>query len=145
MNMKVNISKEDNCSCKGSSLDKLIQPSILIILSNSNEIHGYGIIQKLEEMDSVGVDKAGVYRTLKIMEEKGHIDSAWLDEENKPSKKVFSINKSGYYCLYNWISTLKKYRSKLDGIIEVGSTALVNLKSSSGDVTLWDEDGGEIK
>lgn len=137
MNTEPNMMAEDNCSCTGATLDKLIQPSILIILSKHSEIHGYAIVQELENMNTSGADKAGVYRTLKTMEERGHIDSKWHNEEDKPSKKVFSLNKSGYYCLYNWMSTLKNYKNKMDNIIEEGSKALINIKDSSGEVKLW--------
>ncbi len=118
------ITADESCSCRGANLDKLIQPSILIILSKYSKMHGYAIVRELEDIESAGVDKAGIYRTLKILEERGHIDSEWQNEDDKPSKKVFSLNRSGYYCLYNWVSTLRNYKIKLDKIIEDGDAAL---------------------
>lgn len=105
-----------SCSCIGSNLDKLLQPMILTILSGQ-EGHGYAIIQALEEMEGAKVDKAGAYRTLKILEERGKISSYWLDSEDKQKKRIYQITEDGKDCLQNWIETLNNYKMKMDRII----------------------------
>lgn len=42
------ISESDKCSCKGSNLDKFLQPAILSLLAKKN-LNGYLIIQELED------------------------------------------------------------------------------------------------
>lgn len=118
MNMKNK--KNKNCSCQGASLDKLIQPNILIILSSKKECHGYAIVQELEKIEVAGIDKSGVYRTLKSMEERGIIKARWDNSEGDPPKKVYSLTDYGVGCLKNWVETLIDYRAKISEIINVG-------------------------
>ena len=138
MEYEANLITAESCSCKGSNLDKLIQPSVLILLSHHEKMHGYAIVQELEKAEPGGIDKAGVYRTLKLMEERDHISSSWEDEKDGPSKKMFSLTKFGYYCLMNWMGTLRDYRDKVDNIISEGRDALDMVKAGSGEVKLWD-------
>ena len=114
----------EGCSCLGNNLDRLVQPSILVILAEERSLHGYAILQKLGQNEPFGIDKSGVYRTLKKMEESGHIKSEISDENNKSSKKIFSITDSGLDCLQNWMITLADYKKKLDKIIETGNKIL---------------------
>lgn len=107
------------CSCKGYHLDKLLQPSILIILA-TQELHGYSLIQELENREifyGEKIDKAGVYRTLKLMEERNLIKSEWDLKQRGPAKKVYSILDEGLVCLVNWIDTLENYKKTIDEII----------------------------
>jgi hypothetical protein len=51
------LDETSKCSCKGYNLDKLLQPSILIILAQQN-MHGYMIIQELERRNVFEEEKA---------------------------------------------------------------------------------------
>ncbi len=111
--------KKNKCSCKGYNLDKLIQPNILILLSKQN-LHGYSIIQELENKDLFNGEKAdntGVYRTLSTLEEKELIKYEWVLESSGPAKKVYHITDAGIECLSNWVGTLEVYRKTIDAII----------------------------
>lgn len=112
------------CSCLGSNLDKLLQPMILTILAQ-HEAHGYAIIQVLEELEGEKIDKAGAYRTLKVLEERGHISYYWLDSEDSQKKKIYSLTEDGRACLKNWIETLKNYRRKVDRIVKGAEAVLI--------------------
>ena len=99
------------CSCKGYNLDKLLQPRILTLLS-AGEMHGYMIVQKLEDKDLFpggNADKVGIYRTLNVLEEKNMISSEWNVEGPGNARKIYRINDSGKECLINWIHTLEDY------------------------------------
>ena len=61
------------CACRGSFLERFIQPSILLLL-NEEPMHGFSILKKLyksDVMDYSSIDPTGLYRTLKKMEESG--------------------------------------------------------------------------
>lgn len=113
------------CSCEGDNLDKLLQPQILTILSNE-ALHGYVIIQKLEDklLQGEKIDRTGVYRTLKILEDKDLVSSEWDVEGNGAAKKIFKINLSGEKCLANWIDTLDGYQKKIDKILTEARSAI---------------------
>lgn len=123
---RIQVNKERKCSCLGSTLDKLIQPSILIIIERLGECHGYVILQELEKVERDGIDKAGTYRTLKLMEERGLIKSRWSGEGGDPPKKIFSMAEEGYLCLQNWVETLEQYQAKLNSIINEAQRVLKN-------------------
>ncbi len=51
------------CPCEGSTLDKLVQPAILTILSDG-PLHGYGLAERLSQMPMFRGQKpdgAGIY------------------------------------------------------------------------------------
>ena len=65
------------CACRGSFLERFIQPSILLLL-NEEPMHGFSILKKLyksDVMDYSSIDPTGLYRTLKKMEESGLLTS----------------------------------------------------------------------
>ena len=102
---------QKKCACKGSFLDKFIQPSILFELLD-NDKTGSGILKNLNKgtMAKYGkLDPTGFYRTLKKMDEAGTITSEWLTAGQEKPIKVYSITNSGRICLKTWEITLKQY------------------------------------
>lgn len=110
------------CPCAGGTLDKLIQPAILVILKEG-PLHGYRLVERLGDMPTLGgskPDASGVYRFLKAMENKGLVVSSWDTSQNGPAKKCYQLTTSGDACLRRWIATLEEYR---DGITSLLKTA----------------------
>lgn len=110
------------CSCNGYTLDKLIQPRILILFNRHHErLHGYRIIELLndESFSDEPIDSTGIYRTLNLMENKKLLCSEWEINETGPAKKVYRITERGKSCLVNWIKTLKKYQESISQILEI--------------------------
>lgn len=110
----------NKCACRGSNLDKLIQPVILLILREGNDM-GYGIIKKMEQyaMFQNGTpDATGVYRQLRLMEEKGNIAVVEQEEAPQGVKKLYCITEAGKQCLENWKSTLEAYEAAVREIRE---------------------------
>lgn len=120
------IDKKVKCSCKGYNLDKLLQPNILILLAKQN-LHGYSIIQELENKDLFNgerADNTGIYRTLNMLEEKGLVKSEWELESTGPAKKVYHITEAGLDCLGNWVVTLETYNKTIHMIIDEAKALL---------------------
>lgn len=114
------INKKVKCSCKGYNLDKLLQPNILILLAKHN-LHGYLIIQELENKNLFNGEKAdstGIYRTLKTLEDKALVKSEWDMDGTGAAKKIYKITIAGKECLANWIQTLEDYKKTIETIIE---------------------------
>ena len=112
---------EMSCPCKGSNLDKMLQPAILSCLYDK-DLHGFLLIRELAEnpmFDGMEPDKAGVYRYLKRMEESGTLTSHWemTGDGGKP-RRVFSITDRGRECMVTWFVALKQYAGNLDQLIE---------------------------
>ena len=83
-----------NCPCSGGTLDKLVQPAILAVLSESPS-HGYRIAERIAEMPNfVGEkpDVSGIYRFLKKMEATGLVTSSWETGGQGHAKRLYENN-----------------------------------------------------
>ena len=115
-----------NCPCTGVTLDKLIQPAILIVLMEG-PLHGYRLVERLSEMPILGgqkPDASGVYRFLKTMESKRLVVSSWDTSRTGPAKKAYQITGSGRSCLRRWITTLDRYRDGITRLLEAARHAV---------------------
>ena len=114
-----------NCPCAGGTLDKLIQPAILIILSECG-MHGYALVGRLSEMPMFAGDKpdpSGVYRLLKAMEGRGIVTSSWDTSQGGPAKRTYEITNPGRACLRAWINTLEGYRDAINLLLRAARSA----------------------
>ena len=108
----------DKCACKGSFLDRFVQPSILMLLMKE-DLHGFSILKKLysiEVMDYSSLDPTGPYRTLKKMEEAGLLRSKIDAGSEIQLRRIYSITDEGKICLIFWIDTLQHYRKRIDSL-----------------------------
>ena len=121
------IGENNKCSCKGYNLDRLLQPNILMILAKQ-DMHGYMIIQELEQMNQFHGEKAdntGVYRTLKTLEEREMVRFEWVLDETGPAKKNYRITDKGLECLSTWVRTLESYKKSIEHIIREAENVLI--------------------
>jgi DNA-binding PadR family transcriptional regulator len=114
--LKFSIKKKfDDCPCKGTNLEKLIHPAILTLLVGE-ELHGYSIVQKLQETHMLHgrkPDPSGVYRCLKQMEQGGYVSAVWDVSNPGAAKRLYKITEDGLECLKIWITTLDAYHHSL--------------------------------
>ncbi|MEA5050829.1 MAG: PadR family transcriptional regulator [Oscillospiraceae bacterium] len=109
---------EEKCACSGAYLDKFIQPSVLVVLSEG-PAHGFRLMTELRRRELVsyaGFDATGFYRTLKKMEQAGLVRGE-AHAFNGKVRRVFSITEEGRRCLVNWYMTLCAYRSNVSHIV----------------------------
>lgn len=122
----VKIEKRQKCPCQGGNLDRFIQPIILAILIRE-ECTGYQIVKRMENYSTcrdARPDPTGVYRYLKTMQNRGHIEKITLPGEHDKEKSLFSITESGRQCLGNWVTTLKTYGAAILQLAEEVSPEL---------------------
>ena len=108
-----------NCPCTGGTLDRLIQPAILVVLSDG-PLHGYRVAERMGEMPSFAGQKpdvSGIYRSLKSMERKELVIGSWDLSESGPAKKCYEITPAGRQCLREWITTLEGYRKGISDLL----------------------------
>jgi len=107
------------CPCTGGTLDRLIQPAILVVLAEG-PLHGYLVAERLGEMPSFAGQKpdvSGVYRFLKSMEHKELVVGSWDISESGPAKKCYQITPNGQRCLQAWVKTLEDYRKSITDLL----------------------------
>ena len=111
----------DNCPCSGGTLDRLVQPAILVILMDG-PLHGYRVAERIGEMPGFACpkpDMSGVYRFLKAMERKGLLVSSWDVSDGGPAKRTYQVTGSGEACLRRWIETLEAYRTGITNLLRL--------------------------
>jgi PadR family transcriptional regulator, regulatory protein PadR len=86
-----------------------MEPFVLVLLAGGGA-HGYSIIAQLDEMDITGtsVDVGQVYRTLRDLEEAGHVTSAWSTDPTGPRRREYRLTASGYAELDEWAAVMKE-------------------------------------
>ncbi|MBE6041562.1 MAG: nucleoside hydrolase [Clostridiales bacterium] len=106
-----------NFSCKGLYLDKLIQPCILIELSQE-PCYGLKLLQKLKDdgYTDNSLDPAGFYRNLRKMEKDGYLTSK-AEGKGPKARKIFTITDFGRRALINWEESLRKYERHINRIV----------------------------
>ena len=86
-----------------------MEPFVLVLLAGGGA-HGYSIIAQLDEMDITGtsVDVGQVYRTLRDLEEAGHVTSEWSNDPTGPRRREYRLTASGYAELDEWAAVMKE-------------------------------------
>lgn len=114
------------CPCEGSTLDKLVQPAILTILSDG-PLHGYGLAERLSQMPMFRGQKpdgAGIYRFLKALEGRGLVASSWDTSQPGPARRAYEMTAAGESCLRNWLKTLEAYRDGVNFLVRAARKAV---------------------
>ena len=86
--------------------EELTDSIFLILLAMKNPIHGYGLMQKIEELTAgnISIGPATMYTTIKKMKAVN-----WISEtESSDSKIVYKITKKGWQVLMKDYSRRKK-------------------------------------
>ncbi len=115
-----------DCPCAGGTLDRLIQPAILLTLAEA-PLHGYRLAERIGEMpmfQGTKPDASGVYRFLRTMEGKGMVVATWDLSESGPAKKSYQITPAGQQCLRQWIDTLHGYREGITSLLKAARKAV---------------------
>lgn len=92
-----------------------MEPFVLVVLATTGA-HGYAITGELEEMGITGgpVDIGQVYRTLRDLEESGHVTSVWSTAPVGPQRREYELTATGYALLDEWAAVMKE-RARLIG------------------------------
>jgi len=99
----------EDCPCSGKNMSNLTGPWILLILYSHEGTHGYEIKKiindYLGDLD-IPINITGLYRHLKILEERGMLFSKWDTPNKGPAKRKFFLTETGKKCLWRWMQTL---------------------------------------
>ena len=97
----------DQCRCEGGQPKNFARPCLLLCLSEASG-HGYDLIERLRPFGFEFNDPAGVYKTLRQMEQDGLITSEWEASTRGPARRVYSLTSDGRDLLEAWAHTLEK-------------------------------------
>jgi len=105
----MSITDFEACPCSGKNMSTLVGPWILLTLYHHTGTHGYEIqkiiLNRLQEMD-LGLNMAGLYRHLNLLEKRGMLTSTWETGEPGPARRRYFLTEAGKECLWRWLGTL---------------------------------------
>lgn len=114
-----------DCPCTGATLDRLVQPAILAVLTEG-PIHGYRLAERINEMAGRARDEpdvSGIYRFLKKMQTAGLVTSSWEAGAKGHARRLYEITSAGRSCLAHWTTTLEAYREMVTALLGAARAA----------------------
>ena len=72
----------------------------------------------------------GVYRVLRIMEERGLVVSAWDTSGSGPAKRSYQLTNQGRECFHRWIDTLDGHRRAIGKLLGAARRAAARMKKN---------------
>lgn len=108
---------------RGPIKSKTIFPVLLLHLIREQPDHGYGLMQRIENVcgDLVAVNTNKIYPLLRRLEERGFVTATW-DHPTKRSRRVYSITPQGE-------ERLKRIKGSMLPYLEQIEAAVVRLKT----------------
>ena len=109
---------------RGPIKSKTIFPVLLLHLIKEQPDHGYGLMQRIDEIcgDLVAVNTNKIYPLLRRLEERGFVTATW-DHPTKRSRRVYAITAEGEERLSRIKGAMLPYLESIEG-------AVVRLKHS---------------
>lgn len=92
------------CTCAMGNLYRFIEPVLLLMLRDKGRSYGYELSEHLDEyaLTDAQIERAALYRTLRTLEENGHVTSTWDTDTAGPARRVYSLTESGLLHLHEW-------------------------------------------
>ena len=120
MHLCVNCTYMENFSTPGGGrLPKnFMTPWVLLVLKQWN-LHGYLILQQLNQMGFTDVDHATLYRELRRLEKEGFVASEWETGNSGPARRVYSITATGEQMLRGWTDVVSGYQRMITGFFDL--------------------------
>lgn len=98
------------CGCALGNLFRYIEPAILLILKEEKRSYGYDLADKLAALalTDAHIERAALYRTLRLLEENGYVTSGWETEGSGPARRVYTLTPQGRQRLSGWAQVLHR-------------------------------------
>ncbi len=110
---------QDFSAFGGARLPKnFMTPWVLLVLKQWN-LHGYLILQQLNQMGFADVDHATLYRELRRLEKEGYVASEWETSGSGPARRVYSITSAGEDMLRGWTDVVSGYQRMITGFFDL--------------------------
>lgn len=92
------------------NLYRYIEPVVLLALQEEKKSYGYDLAEKLMgfALTDARIERASLYRTLRVLEENGHVTSAWDVEGAGPARRVYALTEKGRLHLQEWTQLLRR-------------------------------------
>lgn len=103
----------------GTRLPKnFLTPWVLLVIKQW-KLHGYLILQQLNNMGFADIDHATLYRELRRLERNGFVDSEWETTGSGPARRVYTITDAGEEMLRGWTEVVSGYQRMINGFFDL--------------------------
>ena len=97
---------------------RLVEPALLTFLQ-SESLHGYGLLEKLERLGLGSINPSVIYRILRDFEENGLVQSDWDEEKTQgPPRRVYSLTEEGLQALTRAAKSLAETSDRINLILK---------------------------
>lgn len=98
---------------------RLVEPALLAFLLEEN-LHGYGLLEKLEQIGLESVNPSVVYRILRDYEDLGLVTSDWDSSSTQgPPRRVYAITQDGKAALLRAKASLNETAERIKTILRI--------------------------
>jgi len=104
------------------NLYRFIEPVVLQLLLEKGTAHGYELAMAVarNQLTDSEVDRGAVYRTLRLLEEVGHVTSNWEIPDTGPARRAYRLTESGLRHLEEWHQVLERLSESLRRLVDEG-------------------------
>ena len=102
-------------------------PWILLTLYNNQGAHGYKlkkILNKYMDDLEISLNITGLYRHLKLLEQRKVLSSKWETPNKGPAKRGYYLTETGKECLWRWVQTLTIQKELITRFFSKASSVL---------------------
>ncbi len=90
-----------------------LEPVILVSLRQWN-FYGYEMLERLTQFGYEAMNPGTLYRTLRRMEENGHVKSEWETAKGGPARRKYYVTEAGERYLDLWVEGMKHYQQAVN-------------------------------
>lgn len=111
-----------------------LRASLLLLLAET-PAHGYDLMDQIGHLGLRHVDPGGLYRSLRVMEQDGLVESWWEQSTSGPARRSYRLTEEGTDWLHAWAGALRESRRLLSVYLARydGMATVVSVDSSSAD------------
>jgi poly-beta-hydroxybutyrate-responsive repressor len=108
------------------NLYRFVEPVVLLLLKKKGRSYGYELATALPgyAFTDAEIERAALYRTLRQLEQNGHVASEWETEHGGPARRIYTLTSRGAAHLEEWAAVLEQISHQMARFLgEVRATA----------------------
>jgi len=117
--------RDHPCTCAMGNVYRFVEPVVLLLLKKKGHSYGYDLAGEVERyaLTDAEIDRGALYRTLRQLEQNGHVVSQWNVQKSGPARRVYSLTEEGDRHLAEWAEVLGNLSSSMARFVELARSA----------------------
>jgi len=95
-----------------------LEPVILVSLRQWNS-YGYEMLERSRQFGYKAMNPGTLYRTLRRMEQNGHVKSEWETSKGGPARRKYHLTEAGERYLDLWAEGIKQYEQAVNAFFRL--------------------------